>query len=57
MTGILLQSIVASKGLGRNDLCPCGSEKKLKRCHEAIFEDLKRIGKEQLRKDLQLFKV
>jgi len=26
--------LVDRKGLGRNDLCPCGSGKKYKKCHE-----------------------
>lgn len=25
--------------VGRNDLCPCGSGEKFKKCHGAIFDD------------------
>ena len=27
------QEVVADKGIGRNDPCPCGSGKKYKKCH------------------------
>jgi len=29
----VVQSIEPSKKVGRNDLCPCGSGKKYKKCH------------------------
>jgi hypothetical protein len=50
-----LQLIIDHRLPGRNALCPCGSERKMKRCHEKIFDDLKLIGRQQLIKDLQLF--
>ncbi len=30
---VVLANRIAFKGVGRNDLCPCGSGKKFKRCH------------------------
>ena len=35
-------SISAKQNPGRNDLCPCGSGKKYKRCHQDAVESLKR---------------
>ena len=34
-------SIFAKQNPGRNDLCPCGSGKKYKRCHQDAVESLK----------------
>jgi preprotein translocase subunit SecA len=33
------QSASAPARVGRNDLCPCGSGKKFKKCHGAALED------------------
>ena len=38
----------------RNQLCFCNSGIKFKNCHLTIIEDLKRIGKNQVSKDLKL---
>ena len=40
----------AKQNLGRNDLCPCGSGKKYKKCHLDEVEYVKRIQKETMRK-------
>jgi hypothetical protein len=40
--------------IGRNDLCPCGQQRKLKACHAETFTDLKRVPKKQLLKDLSI---
>ena len=42
-------SIFAKQNPGRNDLCPCGSGKKFKKCHIDDVESLKRIQKETMR--------
>lgn len=52
-----LQLIASNRVPGRNDRCPCGSKKKAKWCHVKQFEDLKCIGREQLLKDLELFRL
>ena len=38
-------SIFAKQNPGRNDLCPCGSGKKYKKCHLDAVEDLKRSSR------------
>ena len=38
-------SISAKQNPGRNDLCPCGSGKKYKRCHQDAVESLKRSSR------------
>ena len=40
---------IAAQNPGRNDLCPCGSGKKFKKCHIDDVESLKRIQKEKMR--------
>ena len=52
----MLQAIFASRSIGRNAACPCGSGKKLKRCHQQSYDLLKSVGKEILSSDLQGFK-
>ena len=42
-------SIFAKQNPSRNDLCPCGSGKKFKKCHIDDVEFLKRIQKETMR--------
>ena len=39
----------AKQNLGRNDLCPCGSGKKYKKCHRGEVESLKRSQRETIR--------
>jgi hypothetical protein len=46
-----LQKIAFDKA-GRNEDCPCGSGKKIKHCHEAVFSDLLRLGKNKLKEDI-----
>jgi hypothetical protein len=49
-----LEAVALNTLPGRNDPCLCGSNKKMKFCHLEIFNDLKRIGREQLNKDLKM---
>lgn len=45
----LLPAILGKISPGRNDLCPCGSQLKYKRCHAGVVEDLVgRIGRDTL---------
>lgn len=41
----------------RNDLCPCGSGKKFKNCHQAAAEKIKIIGKQQVITDLKRLQI
>lgn len=51
----MLQAIIEKKGTSRNNPCPCGSGKKLKRCHLQTHDFLKSLGPVLLRADLQNF--
>lgn len=45
----LFPAIVKHQRVGRNDLCPCGSAVKYKRCHLSVVERIqKRIGTNEL---------
>lgn len=45
----LLPLILGRSPTGRNDLCPCRSERKYKHCHERLVSDIvRRIGRSQL---------
>lgn len=45
----LFPVILGKADLGRNELCPCGSQKKYKRCHsDAVAEIVGRIGRRTL---------
>lgn len=47
-----LEALVSNTLPGRNEKCICGSNRKTKFCHLDNFEELKCIGKMNLRKDL-----
>ena len=51
-----LESLLPGNGLGRNDKCLCGSEKKLKNCHLASWEFLKYIDPPKIKFDIFKFK-
>lgn len=45
----LLPAILRKISPGRNDVCPCGSQLKYKRCHAGLVEDIvRRIGNDTL---------
>lgn len=52
----ILNSILENKVPGRNNLCLCGSEKKIKKCHLEPIEFLKSLSKGRIIKDLDGFK-
>jgi hypothetical protein len=52
-----LSNYLLNKNIGRNDKCICGSNKKLKQCHEDLVLLLKDIGYKQIEKDINLFKI
>lgn len=49
----LLQRITTKSFIGRNDKCPCGSEKKIKHCHQNSIDILKTLGSKRLLSDLE----
>lgn len=51
-----LLNFLANKNIGRNDKCVCGSNLKLKQCHEGLVLLFKDIGYNQIEKDINLFK-
>ena len=51
-----LLNFLANKNIGRNDKCFCGSNLKLKQCHEDLVLLFKDIGYNQIEKDINLFK-
>jgi hypothetical protein len=51
----ILKSILSKKTPGRNEPCPCKSEKKFKRCHLESVEFLLALGRERLLKDWEEF--
>lgn len=63
----LFPTILGQQHPGRNDLCPCGSNKKYKRCHSrAVEEIISRIGrrtlnylykKHQVRRDVSMLQA
>jgi hypothetical protein len=49
LLNVLLPSILGKMSPGRNDVCPCGSQLKYKRCHAGLVEELvSRIGRHML---------
>lgn len=48
----LLQSIIKKTGIDRNDKCPCGSNRKVKNCHQNSIDVIKTLGPEKISKDL-----
>jgi len=53
----VINFILANKIPGRNDLCPCGNNKKFKHCHESSFHYLKSVDRSRLLKDLGEFNL
>lgn len=51
----ILRAIVEKKDVGRNSKCPCGSEEKVKRCHEGSILFLKTLDRNVLESDLRRF--
>ncbi len=51
----IIKTILSKMNDGRNDLCPCGSGTKFKKCHWHAFEFLKSIDKSVLVSDLLQF--
>ena len=51
----LLSQLVSKSSVGRNDDCPCGSGKKLKRCHLYAYELLKALGYARIQLDYDGF--
>lgn len=47
-----LERILSNSFVGRNNKCPCGSEKLIKDCHLDQIKTIKSIGKNKLQKDL-----
>jgi SEC-C motif len=52
-TILVLQTLLQPLKLGRNGLCPCGSGRKLKKCHDLTMEELKSLGTAKIREDLR----
>ncbi len=52
-----LNEIRTSKWLGRNELCVCGSSKKFKNCHLNKWEEIKRLGDEYLKNQIETLKT
>jgi len=48
----VLQTLLQPSKLGRNGLCPCGSGRKLKKCHAAAMEEIKSLGITKIEEDL-----
>jgi len=48
----LLTAIATKTSILRNELCPCGSNRKVKNCHLKSIEDIKTLGQEKIRFDL-----
>jgi hypothetical protein len=47
----LVPIFISSSAVGRNDVCPCGSGKKFKKCHLNTVESIgRRVGWSMLRK-------
>jgi hypothetical protein len=53
----LLGNLLSKNRAGRNDLCPCGSNRKFKHCHDEAAQLLLSIGITQLQKDYTGFKL
>lgn len=49
---VLLQSIIKKTSIDRNDKCPCGSNRKVKHCHQNSIDVIKTLGSEKISKDL-----
>ncbi|MBU1762081.1 MAG: SEC-C domain-containing protein, partial [Bacteroidetes bacterium] len=49
---LILQRLISSPHIGRNEKCPCGSEKKIKNCHQLSVETIKSFGEERIKSDL-----
>jgi hypothetical protein len=52
-----IKAILEKKIPGRNEMCLCGSKKKLKRCHLATFELLSELGTKPLEEDYKNFEL
>lgn len=48
----LLTAIATKTSISRNELCPCGSNLKVKNCHLKSIEDIKTLGQKRIRFDL-----
>ncbi|AEA44970.1 SEC-C metal-binding domain-containing protein [Fluviicola taffensis] len=52
-----LNEIRTSKWIGRNEPCTCGSNKKFKNCHLNKWEEIKRLGDEYLKNQIENLKT
>lgn len=53
---LFIEAIVTRKLPRRNQLCPCNSKLKFKKCHQTSVEFLIQVGVDQLKKDLTEFR-
>nr|MBC7613692.1 SEC-C domain-containing protein [Pseudopedobacter sp.] len=53
---LVLQQIISMPHIGRNQKCPCGSEKKIKNCHQLSVETIKSFGEDRIKSDLNNIK-
>lgn len=51
-----LKQMTATKWPNRNSFCFCGSNKKFKRCHQPKWEELKKLGTNYLKSQIQRLK-
>jgi len=49
----VLNSVINNSGISRNDTCPCGSGKKVKKCHAFAIESIKTLGHDRLIADIE----
>lgn len=48
---VFLNKILSKGDLTRNKLCPCGSGRKIKKCHEKEIDTIKSFGRSKIEKD------
>lgn len=53
---LILESVIINNIPGRNELCLCGKNLKIKNCHLNSIDFLKSLSKERILKDLEGFK-
>lgn len=53
----VLEKLVQGSKLERNHLCPCGSGKKLKKCHYLAMLEIKSLGPSKIEEDLLRIKT
>ena len=54
---VILDKIIENKVPGRNSMCLCGSERKIKNCHLKSIDFLKTLSKDRILKDLKGFEL